>query len=213
MEFLLIFLVLSNLLILGSSRLGLYIRLVAVQGIAVSVLLLVAQPVEQRSWHLIAVVVLTMLIKGAVFPWVFFRAIQRGQVSREMNPYIGFNLSLFIGLAGWCAALWLGSRLSLPNGIVPDSLIPCGMFTVLVGLLLLITRRIAITQVLGYLVMENGIFVFAAAIEGQQPLLVELGILLDVFAAVFIMVITLFQIDREIHDIHLDSSKLVELKD
>jgi hydrogenase-4 component E len=213
MEFLLLLLVLSNLLILGSSRLGLYIRLVAVQGILVAVLLLIGQPMEHRSWHLILVVLMTMIIKGSIFPWVLFRAIQRGQVSRELHPFIGFNLSLFIGMAGWCAALWFGNRLSLPGDSIPSLLIPCGMFTVLVGLFLLITRRIAITQVLGYLVMENGIFVFAAAIEGQQPLLVELGILLDVFAAVFIMVITLFQIDREIHDIHLDSSKMVELKD
>ena len=77
--------------------------------------------------------------------------------------------------------------------------------------ILIVSRRKALTQVLGYLVMENGIYAFGVGLVPGTPVLVELGILLDVLVAVFVMGITIFHINREFE--HLDTSRLTTLSD
>lgn len=212
LEALLIFIVLSNLLLLGSSRLGVYIRVVALQGVVLAFLLVLIEE-GVPAWRTLLLVLGSIIIKGVVFPKLMFRAVLQGGVRREMEPYVGFTLSLMLGVVAWGFALWLGTRLPLPTQMGSDLLVPTAMYTIFVGLFLLVSRKNAITQVLGYLVLENGVFTFGVALETQQPFLVEMGILLDIFVAVFVMVITLFQINREIEEIHLDTSKLAELKD
>jgi hydrogenase-4 component E len=81
----------------------------------------------------------------------------------------------------------------------------------LTGLVLLIGRKKALTQVIGYLVLENGIFAAGAALIIHQPLLVETGVLLDVFFAVFVFGIAIFHISREFN--HIDTDQLAALKD
>jgi hydrogenase-4 component E len=90
-------------------------------------------------------------------------------------------------------------------------LVPAAFFTCLVGLVLLITRSKAITQVLGYLTLENGVYAFGAAVALDMPILVELGILLDVFVGVFVMGIAIFHISRQFD--HIDTDRLVSLSD
>lgn len=211
-ETFLIFIVLSNLLLLGSSRIGVYIKVVALQGILLAAMLFMAHPGE-RHFHIVLLALVTMFLKGAVFPRLLFQAIRQAGVRREIEPFVGFNLSLLIGIAGWGFALWTGGRLPLPESLGTDLTVPTAMFTIFVGMFLIIARRNAITQVLGYLVMENGIYIFGAAVAGSQPFLVEMGMLLDIFVAVFVMVITLFQINREIGEIGMDTSRLATLRD
>jgi hydrogenase-4 component E len=78
------------------------------------------------------------------------------------------------------------------------------------GLFLIIARKKALTQILGYLVLENGIYTFGAALTEHQPVLIELGILLDIFAAVLVMGIAIFHINREFD--HIDTDKLSGLR-
>jgi hydrogenase-4 component E len=81
----------------------------------------------------------------------------------------------------------------------------------MVGLFLIVSRKKALTQVLGYLVIENGIYTIGMALAQEQPLLIEMGILLDVFVAVFVMGITLFRIGRDFDNI--DTDQMATLKD
>jgi len=90
-------------------------------------------------------------------------------------------------------------------------LVPVALSTVMVGLTVLTTRSKALTQVVGYLILENGIYVFGLSQAERVPFLVEVGVLLDVFAGVFIMGIVVFHINREFDSI--DSARLTELKD
>jgi hydrogenase-4 component E len=90
-------------------------------------------------------------------------------------------------------------------------LIPVALSTVIIGLLVLTTRNKALTQVVGYLILENGIYVFGLSQAERVPFLVEVGVLLDVFAGVFIMGIVVFHINREFDS--LDSARLTELRD
>jgi hydrogenase-4 component E len=83
-------------------------------------------------------------------------------------------------------------------------IVPVAFFTIMSGLFLIISRKKALTQVLGYLDQENGIYAFGVALVRQQPMLVELGILLDIFVAVFVMGIAMFHINREFDSIDTD---------
>lgn len=211
METLLIFIVLTDLMLLGSSRLGVYIRVVAAQGVGLGLLLLFGP--DGAHLNVIVLTLVTCVMKGIVFPILIFRTIANTGIRREIEPFVGYGPSLFLGVLGWSFSLWISTKLPLPIPIASDLLVPTSRFTILVGLFLIISRKKAITQILGYLVLENGIFTFGVALESKQAFLVDIGILLDVFVAVFVMLITLSHIDHKIGDIQLDTSRLSELKD
>jgi hydrogenase-4 component E len=130
---------------------------------------------------------------------------------REIEPLIGYNLSVIVGAIALGISLWLGQRLPLPSQPGSFLLVSVAFFTCLVGFVLLITRSKAITQVLGYLILENGVYAFGAVVAVGMPILVELGILLDVFVGVFVMGIAIFHISRQFD--HIDTDRLVTLSD
>jgi hydrogenase-4 component E len=132
-------------------------------------------------------------------------------VRREVQPYVGYSLSLLIGVGLLGISLFVGPRLSLPTHAAPVLLVPAALFTASTGLFMIMARRSAIVQALGYLAMENGIAAFGMALAEQEPLLVEMGTFLDAFVAVFVMGITIFHINREFD--HIDADRLTNLKD
>ena len=147
------------------------------------------------------------MVKGFLLPWLLARAMRDADTAREIEPLISYNLSVMIGAVALGVSLWLGQRLPLPNQPTSFLLVPAAFFTCLVGFILLTTRRKAITQVLGYLTLENGVYAFGAAVALDMPILVELGILLDVFVGVFVMGIAIFHISRQFD--HIDTDRLV----
>ena len=82
---------------------------------------------------------------------------------------------------------------------------------ILIGLFLIISRKKAVTQVLGYLGLENGIYIFGIALVKEATILIDLGVLLDIFVAVFVMGIAIFHISREFD--HIDTDRLSTLKE
>jgi hydrogenase-4 component E len=114
-----------------------------------------------------------------------------------------------VALLGVC--FLIARPLHLPEKVQAGILIPVAMFTVIIGLFIIVSRKKAITQVLGYLAMENGIYAFGAAFALQEPLVVEMGVLLDVFVGVFVMGIAIYHISREFD--HIDTDRLSALKD
>ncbi len=200
---------LLNFLLLGSSRLKSSIRFGAFQGILVGTLPLLVGS-GRSSWFLWVFTGLIVVLKGGVFPWLLRRAIREAKIHREEEPILGPLSSTLAGLFFLGISILLFSRLTLPPG-TPALAIPTGFFTMFCGLLLLVTRRIAVNQILGYLTLENGIYVLGLALALEQPLLVETAMLLDVFAAVFVMGIMVFHIQREFD--HIDVNQLSNLKD
>ena len=94
-------------------------------------------------------------------------------------------------------AFWVSLSLRLPGKLFSSLVLPCSLATMLLGFMTMVTRTRAITQVLCYLVVENGIFLFAVSLYDAMPVLIEIGILLDIFVAVFIMAIVLNHINEE----------------
>ncbi|MEK7865692.1 MAG: NADH-quinone oxidoreductase subunit K [Planctomycetota bacterium] len=202
-------LVLTSLMLLGSSRLTACIRFAAIQGIVLGFLPFFAH--DHFTWRTFVLAGAGIGLRGVAFPALLNRALRDAEVRREMEPFIGYTLSLLLAVLLLGASLWIGRRLPIPGGVASDLLVPVAFHTILVGLLLIISRRKALTQVLGYLVIENGIFAFGVSLAQEAPLIVELGVLLDVFVAVFVMGIIIFHINREFD--HIDVDRLSALKD
>ena len=209
-DLLLILVMLTNLTLLASSRLGASIRMVAVQGILLGLLPLLA-PGHPATWRVAGLALGGIALKGVVFPWLLFRALREAEVTREVEPHVGYISSLLGGVLAVGISFWLGHRLPLATSMAPSVLVPAAFFSILAGLFLIVSRKRAVNQVLGFLVLENGIYTFGAGTVGETSVLVEVGVLLDVFVAVFVMGITIFHINREFD--HIDTDQLSALKD
>ena len=209
LDTLMVLLVFTNLRLLGSSRLGACIRTVAAQGFLLGLLPILAHP-DRIAPRILFLSGMSVALKAVGFPWLLFRALRGAKVRREMEPYVGYSLSLLVGVAAFALSLWIGSRLPLPSRAVSPLLVPVAFSTMLVGLFVIVSRRKALSQVLGYLVFENGIYAFGVGVAYEAPLLVELGVLLDVFVAVFVMGILIFHISREFDSI--DTERLSALR-
>lgn len=210
LEPLLIFVMLVNLALLGSSRLAACVRLSAAQGMALGLMpLLVAE--QGIGVRLVLFAIVFFVLKGIVFPRLLMRAIRSADVRHEVEPIVGYAASVLLGIVILAASFWMAARFTLPRPAPSPLVLPMALATILIGLLLIVSRRKALMQVVGYLVLENGIFIFGAALAQEQPLVVEMGVLLDVFVAVFVMGITIFHISREFD--HIDVDQLASLKD
>jgi hydrogenase-4 component E len=211
-DLILVVFVLTNLSLLGAKQLGTCIRLTAAQGMLMSVLPVLAAPDGLGLRGLLFAVVIFGL-KGIAFPRLLLRTLRTVNIRHEVEPFVGYAASLLVGIALLGMAFWVSSRLVMPlsHPVVSPLLVPIALATILSGLFLIIGRRTALMQVVGYLVMENGIYLFGIAVAEEVPFLVETGILLDIFVAVFVMGIAVFHINRQFD--HIDIEKLTSLKD
>lgn len=207
-ELIIVFVILMDLALAVTGSLSYCIRLVAVQGVVAGLLPLLAGGTPTARAASFAAVII--LLKGVVFPWLLSRARDRSGARKDVEPLITYPASIMLCLGAFIASSWLGSRLPLPDAGVAW-IVPASLATIFTGFLLITTRTKAITQVLGYLVIENGIYIFGLALFVEQPMMVELAILLDVFVAVFVMGIAIFHISREFD--HIDTAELSELSD
>jgi hydrogenase-4 component E len=199
-----------NLSYLAITRLRTLARLTAVQGVLLALVpLLFAAP--DAPGHAIFLSLAVLAIKGIGFPWLLARTLSRLEVNPVVEPYIGFNLSLVAGVAGLLFSLWLETRLPFPPGLFPPLLFPAALTTIFTGLALVVARHKALTQVIGYLAAENGIFLLGTPLSGQGSVLLELSVLLDVFVAVFVMGIALYHISRTFESI--DVGRFCTLRD
>jgi hydrogenase-4 component E len=205
-----VLLILTNLRLIASSRMASCIYVVALQGILLGLLPLLVGA-DHLTLRAVMLSIVTVALKGIVFPWLLFRTLQTANVRREIEPLVGYTTSLLVGALLLGLSMWLGSRLPLPVPAESPLVLPLALFNLMIGLFAIVSRRKALTQVLGYLVMENGIYAFGLAFALSEPLLVELGVLLDVFMAVFVMGIAIFHINREFN--HMDTDRLSLLKD
>lgn len=198
-EIVLALFLIADLALAGASRLKYAIRFVAIQGWMVGVL-----PVLLWNWEgngcpgarIWIIAVVNSLVKGVALPMLLEYAVRKARTRRELEPIVSFQMSRFIVFLMAVGGFAIGRLLHVHETIASELAIPVAFTTMGTGLLLICARKKAITQVLGFLVLENGISLFGAGILLEYGIVVELGILLDVFALVFILGIAIFQINR-----------------
>jgi hydrogenase-4 component E len=208
MEWILTGIIFSTFFILGASRLDVSIRAAAVQGIMLSLLPILARG-SATDPHSLGIFAGTFLIKGILIPVLLLRSLRGTKIRQEREMSVSRHLSLLAG--GLVVILAFSWRLPDLPGPHSPLLIPTALAMVLLGFLLLVTRRKAVTQVIGFLVLENGVFLFGMTLVAEFPLTVEMGVLLDLLVGVFVMGIMIHHIHRTFD--HIDTSLLVSLRE
>lgn len=198
-----------NLLALGSSRLPSVIRAMAIQGVVLGLLPLVLE--TEFKWAVAGVALITIAVKGFLIPTLLRRAMRSANIDREVEPFIGFVASLLLGTVGTIAGVAAAQILPLLPEHAHTLLVPGALASVFTGFVLLVGRVKAISQVCGYLIMENGIYLFGMLLIHSTPLLVESGILLDLTVGVFVIGIIVDRIQRAFDS--LDTRKLTVLRE
>jgi hydrogenase-4 component E len=209
-DFLLILVVLLGLQTVATTRITAAVRAVALQGAALSFLPF-ALGHTLGLWGMVGACAVTLLLKGVLIPLLLHRAIREARVVHESDPLLSLHYSVVVGAALVGAAFWIGGKLVLPWPAPNRLVVPIALATLLLGFLVIVVRRKAVTQVVGYLMLENGVFIFGQALARELPFVVELGILLDVLVGVFVMGIAIHHISREFD--HVDVDALSTLRD
>jgi hydrogenase-4 component E len=198
-----------NFVALGVSRIRGVINAVALQGILLGIFpLFLHGDIGVRG---VLLVVGTIGLKGFAIPAFLVHAMRETNIQHEDRPVIHYMGSLLLGAVGTGLSMVFSYTLPLDEMHHDLLIVPASLATVWTGFLMLTTRRKAIMQVLGYLLLENGIFLFGLLLLEAMPFLVEIGILLDLFTGVFVMGIIIHHISREISSI--STEHLMELKE
>ena len=210
MDMILVLLMLPSFVLLGSSRLHACIRMLAIQGLLLGLLPLLVQ-MRHLTVRMGLLAIAVIALKGLILPHFLSEAMRKADVEHEVEPFIGFGSSMLLGVVAMMISFWLSSRLPLAGTPSAALVVTVAFFNMFVGFILLVSRKKALTQVMGYLVLESGIYIFGVALALEMPVLVELGILLDVFVAVFVMAIMILHISRTFD--HIDTDQLSLLKE
>jgi hydrogenase-4 component E len=195
---------------LSQRRILSLINLFAWQGLVLSLsTFVVAYSTVQH--HLYYSAGLTLLLKVLVLPWLLHRLMRKLNVRWDVETLINIPTTMLVGIVLVIFSFNLAAPISQLSESITRGLIGIALASVLLSMLMMLTRRKAIPQVVGFLAMENGLFFAATSATHGMPLVVELGIALDVLVATFIFGIFFFQI-RETFD-SLDISHMEKLKD
>jgi hydrogenase-4 component E len=195
---------------LAQRRVLSLIDLFAAQGLALAIsTAIVAYGTHQT--HLYWSAGITLLLKVIVLPLLLHRLIRRLDVRWDVEGLINIPTTMLIGIVLVVFAFNLALPISQLASTVTRSTLGIAMASVMLSFLMMITRRKAITQVIGFLAMENGLFFAATSATYGMPMVVELGIALDVLVGMLILGVFFFQI-REQFD-SLDLKHLEQLKE
>ena len=202
--------IIINLALLGAERHRMCIRLIALQGLTLGFLpfFVTREPVDL---HLLGVGVIFIGIKVVLLPWLLRRTYLQLPTQGARSPYLGYSICVLLGLAGLTLSIWLGAQLGISANPLFSVFFPIGLSTVITGILLIVTRREALAQVFGYLVMENGIYLMGVPLAQQSLVWLELSVLLDILVAAFVMGIAIHHIHRAFESTDMD--KIASLRD
>ncbi len=191
-----------------ANRLMTYVKILVLQGILLFGVAFI-RLIEMNIVNLVFILLETIVIKTIAIP-VFLRyVIKRNRITREAEPFVPNFVSLII------VTLLIASTFIISGYIQDTGLEKIYFITALsalfCGLYFIISRRKIITHVISYVIIENGVFILSLAVGNEMPLLVNLGILLDVFVSVFLLGIFINKVGDVVED--GDVSQLSSLKD
>ncbi len=207
-DILLIALAMSLLYISIANRLYTYLNILVFQGfILFGVTYLTLTKIS--TINLMLIMLETIVFKALAMPWFINYIIKRNGITREAEPYLPNFVSLIIVTFITVSTIILSSSIKDPN--LDKTFFVVALSTIFTGLYLIVTRKKIITHVIGYIIIENGVFVLSLAVGNEMPMLVNLGIMLDIFASVLILGVFFNRIGDLLKDPDIDH--LRNLKD
>jgi len=198
-----------TLLYLGiAHRLLNYIKILALQGVLLFGIAFI-ELIEINAANLTFVLLETIVIKGIAIPLFLNYVMKRNRITRDAEPFLPNFVSLIIITLIIIATFILSN--AIDDSRISKIYFVVALSTLFTGLYIIVTRHKIITHVMGYLIIENGVFILSLALGNEMPALVNLGILLDVFASVFLLGIFVNRVGDVLKDVDVDQLK--SLKD
>jgi hydrogenase-4 component E len=205
---LLIILLITLLYLSIANRLLTYIKILAFQGVILFGVAFI-ELIEINTVNLVFILLETIIVKAIAVPLFIKYIIKRNNITRETEPFLPNFVSLIIVTIIIVITILLSNSIS-DTHLEKISFI-VALSTLFTGLFIIGTRKKVITHVMGYLVIENGVFILSLAVGNEMPLLVNLGILLDIFASVLILGIFVNKIGDVLKTVDVDQMR--NLKD
>ncbi len=200
----------SMLYVFAASRIEAYVKILALQG-TLLFLLVVVDIKEINLLNIAFLIVETLIIKTIVIPYFLLKVIRKNEIGREIEPYISQFYSVLIASAifmfGFVAAFWAAKT----NAGIKPLYFGISIVLIVSSLFLIVNRKRIITHILCYMMLENGIFLLSLSVANEMPMLVNIGVLLDLFVGIFLFVIFFNKIQEMYDGNHIDV--LTELKD
>ena len=165
---------------------------------------------EERRPDLFIIAGLLFVLKVAIIPYLLYRIIRRIKANEDLGLFVNPQLSLLWAMAFTYLSWIFTAHLAVSSQVMLTSMMAIAFFMILTGLFLMISRMTALAQLIGLLVMENGLFLLASTVSGGMPFFVEIAIFFDVFMSVLITGIFVYRINKLFT--HIDVNKLSSLK-
>lgn len=209
LSFILIVFLISSFLLVIARRITALIRAFRFQSVFLFLYTLY-MALSQKHLELFIICGLVFVFKAAVIPFVLLRIMRRINVEEDLGLLINPQLSLIMAIVFfWLSYLFASNAMALVN---PSELAVfiCSLTTVCVGFFIMVSRMKALGQIIGLLIMENGIFLAPSAITGGMPFFVEIALFFDVFVFVIIVEVFVYKVNRLFT--HIDTSKMKSLR-
>jgi hydrogenase-4 component E len=203
-------LLLTSFAMLSQRRIVSLVNLFAIQGAALSASTAIVAFTSGQH-HLYYSAALSVALKVLLLPWILHRLIRRLNVRWDTEPLINIPTTMLVGIVLVVFAFGLAQPISQMSTTIARSTLGIALAVVMLSFLMMITRRKAISQIVGFLAMENGLFFAATSATYGMPMVVELGVALDVLIGMVILGVFFFQI-REQFD-SLDLQHLEQLRE
>jgi hydrogenase-4 component E len=183
----------TMVLILAAGQLYRAIYSVAVQSafLAAAAAVLAMATGNADLWVIAGI---TIVVKAGVLPWLLIRVVRRIGVKREIEPVIPTMLTLAIAAASVVLAFHLAASLGAVRQSITGNALPVGVALTLMGVLVMASRKTALAQMVGLFACENGIFFTAIAVSQGMPLIIEIGVVLDVVLGALVMGIMVLRV-------------------
>ena len=194
----------TSILILAASQVYRAIYAVAAQSLFIAIAgAVLATATGNRDLWVIAGI--TLVVKATLLPWVLHRVVQRMNVRREVEPVIPISATLALAVLIVVMSFHLSASLGPVRQAITGNALPVGIALTLLGVLVMAAQKRALTQMVGLFASENGIFFTAMAVTQGMPLIIEIGVILDVILAVLVMAIMVLRVrstvDADIADL------------
>lgn len=184
----------ASFFVVASRRLSRTIRALAAQAFLLAAVALIASGQATHPSHLWLLAGLTVVVKGVVVPLALLKATDRLHISDQIEFVVKIPSSL---VAAGLSALWafnIAARLFEGDGTHLPGALGTGLATLMLGLLVMLGRKKLITQIAGLLIMENGVILATLGLTRGMPLIVEIGVALDVLVAIQILALVAYRI-------------------
>jgi len=180
-----------------ANRLITYLSILIIQGMLLfGIALLELQ--EMSAVNFAFILLETVIVKAMAVPLFIRHVIKKNNIRREAEPFVPYFISLIITTLIIVVAFILSSMVDAPN--INHAYFVVALSSVFSGLFFIVTRKKIITHVICYALIENGVFILSMAVGNEMPLLVNLGVLLDVFISIFLLGIFINKIGNVISE-------------